>query len=75
VAGTGRRAAHRIWKENMCMSGKTDEAISGDEGRAWRGKEGAARETLAGLISIRLYNITSQKIVLFIVTAKRTSNL
>jgi hypothetical protein len=48
--------------------------MSHDKGRAQRGKEGATREALAGLISITLYNITSQKKMLFIVKAKRTSN-
>jgi hypothetical protein len=51
------------------------------EGKAQKRKEGAAREALAGMFVhcrpdfYRLYNSTSQRMVLFIVKAKRTSNL
>jgi hypothetical protein len=82
VDGRGTRVAQRIWKENRHMSRKTDGMMSGDGGKAWRRKERGAKVALAGmslstagLIFTRLYKSTSQKMVLFITKAKRTSNL
>lgn len=49
MAAKGTRAAHRKCKENMSISRKTDGAMSGDEGKAQKGQEGAAREALAGM--------------------------